>query len=63
MAGLQKSDAMLQHEKWISWVTEHNPKSLPGTDRPVNMMPETTILIMAFAAIAVVVATALSLHV
>jgi hypothetical protein len=23
---VQKSDAMLQHEKWIAWVLEHNPK-------------------------------------
>lgn len=63
MSGVQKSDAMLQHEKWISWVTEHNPKSLPGTDKPVNMMPEAPILIMAFAIIAVIVLAALSLHV
>ncbi len=61
MAGLQKSDAMLQHEKWIAWVTEHNPKWIPGRDRSVNMMPEAHILIMAFAAIAVVVAVAVSM--
>ena len=62
MAGVQKSDAMLQHEKWISWVTEHNPKSLPGTDKAVNMMPEAQILIGAFAVIAVIVSVALSFH-
>jgi len=63
MAGVQKSDAMLQHEKWISWVTEHNPKSLPGTDKPVNMMPDAQILIGAFAVIAIIASIALSLHV
>jgi hypothetical protein len=26
---VQKSDAMLQHEKWIEWVTDHNPKWVP----------------------------------
>ena len=63
MSGVEKSDAMLQHEKWISWVTEHNPKWIPGRDKPVNMMPEVHILIMAFAVIAIIVAVALSIHV
>jgi len=62
MSGVQKSDAMLQHEKWIAWVTEHNPKWIPGRDKPVNMMPETHILIMAFAVITIIVAVALSIH-
>jgi len=62
MSGVEKSDAMLQHEKWISWVTGHNPKWLPGRDKPVNMMPEPRILIMAFAAIAVIVVVALGLR-
>jgi hypothetical protein len=59
---VQKSDAMVQHEKWIAWVTEHNPKMLPGRDRPVNMMPETQNLIMAFAVIAVIVVAVMSVH-
>lgn len=62
MSAVVKSDAMLQHEKWISWVTEHNPKWIPGRDRQVNMMPEAHILIVAFAVITIVVAVALSLH-
>lgn len=62
MSTVQKSDAMVQHEKWIAWVTEHNPKMLPGRDRPVNMMPEAQNLIMALAVIAVVVAAVLSIH-
>lgn len=61
MSGLEKSDAMLQHEKWIAWVVGHNPKMIPGTDKPVNLMPETPVLVMAFAAIAIVVAVALSM--
>ena len=63
MSGVQKSDAMLQHEKWIAWVTEHNPKWIPGRDTPVNMMPEAHILIMAFAVVTIIVAVALSIHV
>jgi len=62
MSSVVKSDAMLQHEKWISWVTEHNQKWIPGRDKPVNMMPEAHILIMAFAVITVIVAVALSMH-
>jgi len=62
MSGVQKSDAMLQHEKWIAWVTEHNPKWIPGRDKPVNMMPEAHILIMAFAVVTIIVAVALSIH-
>ncbi len=60
MAGVEKSDAMLQHEKWIAWVIGHNPKMIPGTDKQVNMMPEAHNLIMAFSAIAIVVAVALN---
>ncbi len=62
MTAVQKSDAMLQHEKWIKWVTDNNPKSMPGRDKPVNMMPEAHNLIMAFAAIVVIAAVALSMH-
>ncbi len=62
MSGVQKSDAMLQHEKWIAWVTEHNPKWIPGRDKPVNMMPEAHTLIMAFAVITIIAAVALSIH-
>jgi hypothetical protein len=59
---VQKSDAMLQHEKWIAWVVEHNPKSLPGMDKKVNLMPETPNLVMAFAAIVVVIAAVFSIY-
>lgn len=52
-----KSDAMIQHEKWIAWVVEHNPKQLPGRDKPVNLMPETPTLVMVFAALTVVAFT------
>ncbi|HSD59161.1 MAG TPA: hypothetical protein VLB04_13370 [Methanotrichaceae archaeon] len=56
-----KSDAMLQHEKWIAWVVEHNPKQLPGRDKPVNLMPETTTLVMVFAALTVVAFTVIEI--
>jgi len=59
---VQKSDAMLQHEKWIAWVVEHNPKSLPGMEKKVNLMPETPSLVMAFAAIVVVIAVVFSMY-
>lgn len=55
-----KSDAMVQHEKWIAWVVEHNPKQLPGRDKPVNLMPETPVLILVFAAISVIALAAVS---
>ncbi len=55
-----KSDAMVQHEKWIAWVVEHNPKQLPGKDKPVNLMPETPVLVLVFAAITVIVLAAVS---
>ncbi len=55
-----KSDAMVQHEKWIAWVIEHNPKQLPGKDKPVNLMPETPVLVLVFAAITVIVLAAVS---
>lgn len=55
-----KSDAMVQHEKWIAWVVEHNPKQLPGRDKPVNLMPETPVLILVFAAITVIALAAVS---
>lgn len=63
MAALQKSDAMLQHEKWIEWVTLHNPKWIPGRDRPVHLMPETHNLLMGFAALVVIIAVALNIQV
>jgi hypothetical protein len=59
---VQKSDAMLQHEKWIAWVVEHNPKSLPGMDKKVHLMPETPKLVMAFAAIFVIIAAVISMY-
>ncbi len=62
MAGVQKSDAMLQHEKWIAWVTENNPKWVPGREKNVNMMPEAHEMAMAFAVIAIIATVALSLH-
>jgi len=59
---VQKSDAMLQHEKWIAWVVEHNPKSLPVMDKPVHLMPETSKLVMVFAAIVVIIAAVVSMY-
>lgn len=59
---VQKSDAMLQHEKWIAWVVEHNPKSLPGRDKQVHLMPETPKLVMIFAAIVVIIAAVISIY-
>jgi hypothetical protein len=56
-----KSDAMVQHEKWIEYVISTNPKWIPGKDKPVNLMPEAHILVAGFAALAVVVAVAISL--
>lgn len=52
-----KSDAMIQHEKWISWVLEHNPKR--GKD--YNPLPEAKDVIAAVAVIVIVVAIAASL--
>ena len=63
MGALQKSDAMLQHEKWIEWVVIHNPKWIPGRDKTVDLMPETHNLFMAFAAVTIIVAVALSMHI
>ena len=62
MSGVTKSDAMIQHEKWISWVVEHNPKSLPGTDKKVNLLPEVHILMVALAVIVILVGVAASIH-
>ncbi len=62
MAGVQKSDAMLQHEKWIEWVTIHNPKWIPGMEKQIRMMPEAPELFMAFAALTVIAAVFLSMH-
>ena len=59
---VQKSDAMLQHEKWIEWVTDHNPKWVPNMDdKPVNMMPEAQTLNGAFTVLFVVAAVVLSM--
>lgn len=52
-----KSDAMLQHEKWIAWVLEHNPKR----GKTVMMLPEAKEMIIAVAVITVVIAAALSM--
>ncbi len=52
-----KSDAMLQHEKWISWVLEHNPKR----GKEYNPLPEVKEMIIAVAVIVIVVAVVLSL--
>lgn len=61
--GLQKSDAMLQHEKWIQWVTEHNPKWVPDMDdKPVNLMPAAHTIIGAFTAVFVVLSVIISIH-
>ncbi len=54
---LVKSDAMLQHEKWITWVVEHNPKR----GKEYNPLPEVKEMIIAVAVIFVVVAVALSI--
>ena len=52
-----KSDAMIQHEKWISWVLEHNPKR--GKD--YNPLPEAKDVITAVAVIVIIVAIALAI--
>lgn len=62
MAAVQKSDAMLQHEKWIEWVTIHNPKWIPGREKQVNMMPEAPELMAAFAALTVIAAVVISMY-
>ena len=62
MAAVQKSDAMLQHEKWIEWVTIHNPKWIPGREKPVHMMPEAPELVAAFAALTVIAAVVISMY-
>ena len=62
MAAVQKSDAMLQHEKWIEWVTIHNPKWIPGREKQVNMTPEAPVLVAAFAALTVIAAVVISMY-
>ncbi len=57
MVAVVKSDAMIQHEKWITWVLEHNPKR--GKD--YNPLPEAKDVIAAIAVIVVVVAAALAI--
>ncbi len=52
-----KSDAMLQHEKWISWVVGQNPKR----GKEIRMLPEAKELIIAATVVIVVVAAALSI--
>jgi len=48
-----KSDAMLQHEKWIAEVVKARPKRTKET----KMLPEPIILVMAAAVILVIIAT------
>jgi len=62
MGALQKSDAMLQHEKWIEWVTVHNPKWIPGMEKQVHLMPEAPELMAVFAALTVIVAVVISMY-
>jgi len=60
---IEKSDAMLQHEKWIQWVVKTNPKWIPGEDRKsVSILPESQIIIAAFAVIVVIVAIAINMR-
>jgi hypothetical protein len=54
---VQKSDAMLQHEKWIAWVLEHSPK---GKNDDV-MHIEVRNLVMAAAALMVVAIAAVTM--
>lgn len=62
MGALQKSGAMLQHEKWIEWVTIHNPKWIPGMEKQFNLMPEAPELMAVFAALAVIAAVVISMY-
>jgi hypothetical protein len=48
--------------KWIAWVTETNPKWIPGKEKRVNLVPDAPEIAMAFAVIATNVTVALSLH-
>ena len=52
-----KSDAMLQHEKWIAWVMEHNPKR----GKEYNPLPEVKDMIIVVAVIVIIAAAALSI--
>jgi len=52
-----KSDAMLQHEKWIAWVMEHNPKR-PKEYQP---LPEVKDMIIVVAVIVIIGAAVLSI--
>lgn len=54
---VQKSDAMLQHEKWITWVLEHNPKG--ANDEVMHI--EVRNLVLAAAAVLVVLIAAASM--
>lgn len=54
---VQKSDAMLQHEKWIAWVLEHNPK---GANDDV-MHIEVRNLVVAAAAVLIVLFAAVTM--
>jgi hypothetical protein len=62
MGAVQKSDAMLQHEKWIEWVTIHNPKWILGREKQVHMMAEAPELVAVFAALTVIAAVAISTY-
>ena len=52
-----KSDAMLQHEKWIAWVIEHNPKR----PKEYNPLPEVKDMIIVVAVIVVIAGAVLSI--
>ena len=52
-----KSDAMLQHEKWIAYVMEHNPKR----PKEYNPLPEVKDMIIVVAVIMIIAAAALSI--
>ena len=62
MGALQKSGAMLQHEKWIEWVTIHNPKQIPGMEKQVHLVPEAPGLMAVFAALTVIAAVVISMY-
>jgi uncharacterized membrane protein SirB2 len=54
---VQKSDAMIQHEKWIAEVVAHKHKR----GKQVKMLPEAPDLIMVVAGILIIVVAALSI--
>jgi len=54
---VQKSDAMIQHEKWIAEVVSHRPKRTQQT----MMIPEAQNIIMVVAGVLIIVVAALSI--